>query len=296
LALRRLILALEQYSVAGLHTNIDFLIRLASHKEFQAGNVHTGFIPKHFDELGLSPVLQDMPIPAPVLALAKLAEMMEDEQKEAQIAANSFDPLSPWHSSSGFRMNHNATSTTEFNNESETLRQRVSVTIVPTLSSVQGRKQKLYQVEVTEGVAVKEGKTVPTTQESVKYNSVVASLNEGRIKAVIDGVSYNAVVFRTKNGNVEVILSGKNYILKPHLPTFTHATQAAGSLNAPMHGKIVKVYAKSGTVVKKGDPLIILEAMKMEHLIPAPKDGKITGVFYKVGDIVENKAVLISIE
>ena len=67
----------------------------------------------------------------------------------------------------------------------------------------------------------------------------------------------------------------------------------AGRLTAPMPGKIVAVLVQSGQRVTKGDPLAVLEAMKMEHTVLAPDDGTVTATPYEVGEQVEEGAELI---
>ncbi|WEF35993.1 biotin/lipoyl-binding protein [Pseudoduganella chitinolytica] len=61
-----------------------------------------------------------------------------------------------------------------------------------------------------------------------------------------------------------------------------------------MPGKVVAVLAKEGQDVKKGEPLVIMEAMKMEHTIAAPHDGTVDEVLYAVGDQVTDGAPLLA--
>ena len=71
-------------------------------------------------------------------------------------------------------------------------------------------------------------------------------------------------------------------------------TQGAVKVNAPMPGKILKVNVNAGTAVKKGDVLLVLEAMKMENEICAPQDGTVATVECAAGDSVESGKVLVS--
>ncbi len=66
----------------------------------------------------------------------------------------------------------------------------------------------------------------------------------------------------------------------------------AGRLAAPMPGRIVQVLVGPGDAVEAGQPLLVLEAMKMEHTIKAPSAGVIAAVHYQVGDQVEEGADL----
>ena len=72
--------------------------------------------------------------------------------------------------------------------------------------------------------------------------------------------------------------------------------EAAGSLTAPMPGRIVKVMAKPGARVGKGDALLILEAMKMEHTITAPADGVVKAIHFAAGEQVREGAELVTLE
>ena len=82
------------------------------------------------------------------------------------------------------------------------------------------------------------------------------------------------------------------------LPRFTlpGSELQAGGLVAPMPGKVIDLKVKVGSKVKKGDTLIILEAMKMEHQVKAIKDGKVTQVLIKKDDQLENGALLMIVD
>lgn len=75
------------------------------------------------------------------------------------------------------------------------------------------------------------------------------------------------------------------------------APKAAGSVNvkAPMPGNIIKVNCKIGAAVKKGDVLIVLEAMKMENDICAPEDGVVASIEVSQGATVETDALLVTL-
>ena len=73
------------------------------------------------------------------------------------------------------------------------------------------------------------------------------------------------------------------------------APAAGAQIKAPMPGNILDVKVTAGQSVKKGDVLVILEAMKMENEIHAPCDGKVTGVNVGKGDTVETQALLCTI-
>jgi 3-methylcrotonyl-CoA carboxylase alpha subunit len=83
--------------------------------------------------------------------------------------------------------------------------------------------------------------------------------------------------------------------VKPELAAVEEDTRN-GSLAAPMPGKVIKVMAQRGAKVAKGDALLILEAMKMEHTITAPADGVVKEIHYAAGEQVLEGAELITLE
>ena len=72
--------------------------------------------------------------------------------------------------------------------------------------------------------------------------------------------------------------------------------QLAGGLEAPMPGKVIAVKAAPGQAVRKGDELLVVEAMKMENAIRAPRDGTVRSVAARVGDMVGPGTVLVELE
>lgn len=83
----------------------------------------------------------------------------------------------------------------------------------------------------------------------------------------------------------------------PSAPASAVPTGAAGSVtvSAPMPGKVVGVKGAVGQLVKKGDVILVLEAMKMENDIIAPQDGTIASIHVSTGDSVESGAVLATL-
>lgn len=71
------------------------------------------------------------------------------------------------------------------------------------------------------------------------------------------------------------------------------AEAAAGSVITPMPGKVIKLYVAAGETVTKGQSLLIVEAMKMEHVIRAPLDGVVEDVFFGEGDFVSEGKALV---
>ena len=75
-----------------------------------------------------------------------------------------------------------------------------------------------------------------------------------------------------------------------------HEDKKVFKIAATIPGKIVAVKVEPGVRVKKGQPLVVIEAMKMENELKSPADGRVTGVHVRVGDKVENNAALLDID
>ena len=69
----------------------------------------------------------------------------------------------------------------------------------------------------------------------------------------------------------------------------------AGRLTAPMPGRVTQLMVEPGTSVRRGQPLIVIEAMKMEHTVTAPADGVVGAVRFALGDLVEEGAELMAL-
>lgn len=101
----------------------------------------------------------------------------------------------------------------------------------------------------------------------------------------------------TVNGKwISADLKNEQQLLLESLGFKTNAEKSVGSLNAPMPGKILKLLVEEGADVELGDPVAILEAMKMENELKAPCGGTITAISVTTGTNVEKNQLLIEIE
>lgn len=105
----------------------------------------------------------------------------------------------------------------------------------------------------------------------------------------------NAVSSVSSEGEAMVIISGVEAKVGELNKRSKKSRVQSGSLVSPMPGKIFKIIKEVGSEVKKGEPILILEAMKMEHSIRADKDGKVTKISYQVGDLVQGGVVLAEV-
>jgi 3-methylcrotonyl-CoA carboxylase alpha subunit len=123
----------------------------------------------------------------------------------------------------------------------------------------------------------------------------LVSKHGGEYAIRLDGAALHGTV-RRDGELLHVFTGGQHYALHYNDP-MAHAGEheaAGGRLTAPMPGKVVAVIARDGQTVKKGEPLVIMEAMKMEHTIAAPSDGLVEEILYQVGDQVADGAPLLA--
>jgi 3-methylcrotonyl-CoA carboxylase alpha subunit len=122
-------------------------------------------------------------------------------------------------------------------------------------------------------------------------------LGSGQFQFTLDNIIYKCSV--AKDGDLRFIhLDGQDYELKrvSDVEEEFEETEEEGSLSSPMPGRIVKLLVKQGEEIKKGQDLLVVEAMKMENKITSPFDGIITEIYYDIGDQIEANVPLMEIK
>jgi 3-methylcrotonyl-CoA carboxylase alpha subunit len=261
-ALARMRQALADYQVAGLTTNIDFLSRLVACPAFAGADLDTGLIERQRDFL--FPAVQ--PVPRDALLVAAVGELLWEQHEARQAARNSGDPWSPWHARDGWRMNLAAARSLSFKDGDTLIDIRVDY--------------RADQWALSLG-----GSTTLARGRKLDGDRFAVELDDRRLIASLVAVAERRTVF----------LQGGTYTLLRDDPL--HRVDAGdsqgGGLTAPMPGKVVALLAQPGQRVEKGAPLLILEAMKMEHTITAPTAGTLQAFCFAVGEQVGDGAALV---
>ncbi|MCH1583586.1 MAG: hypothetical protein L7S62_00360 [Flavobacteriales bacterium] len=113
----------------------------------------------------------------------------------------------------------------------------------------------------------------------------------------MDGPDAKGNVTIRVNGVVQALqVLGPQQLLLESMGMSANVETQEKHVESPMPGKILQVMVAPGTVVDEGDPLLVLEAMKMENVIRAPRSGVIAGVEAQVGEAVEKAAILVTYE
>ncbi len=261
-AIRRLRQALAEFQVVGVTTNTVFLGGVAAHPAFAAGEIDTSFIERHRSAL----FPEVAPASDRILALASLEIMLEREVEAGQRAHSSSDPYSPWHQTNGWRLN--------FDNHHD-------------LHFIDGEQPVAVVVHYRHGGYLLDlpGGSLFVRGERSAGGDVLADLGGMRVKGTV-----------VLNGNTLTILDqGKSHLLTRHDPGAAgdEDEAAVGRLTAPMPGKVVAIMVEVGARVERGTPLLIMEAMKMEHTINAPCDGAVAEFHFEVGAVVNEGAELL---
>ncbi len=259
-ALRRMQQALAECEVVGVTTNAAFLRRLVMTDSFTQAKLDTALIER--EQAALAP--NDGDSDPALWALAAIAGVATSEAA----SRDARDPHSPWQAQDGWRLGAAAA-------RALTLEHRGAQRSV----AVQGAGEQW---------------TVHMDGNTLQGSGRLAG---DALRVQIGEQLHRATVIRDGN---DLYLFGsegvQRFTLHDPVSEADQSVADAGSLVAPMPGRIVATLVAPGTAVKRGAPLLVLEAMKMEHTLQAPADGIVQGYRVKAGDQVGDGAVLVDFE
>jgi 3-methylcrotonyl-CoA carboxylase alpha subunit len=256
-AVERLRRALDDFAVLGLTTNLPLLRAIAAHPAYAAGDTHTGFLNEH-------PLDAAPPTGAPAEVLAAAAVWVA-----GTAAAATRDPFaSLWRAGGGS---------------------------VPLRFTAGGASYKLSARRAGDGWTI--------GLEGTELRARVLSAGQSELSLELDGRSERFRVARDRDsGDLLLLWRGAAYRLARPAPlsadsaTRPGAGHDAAGLTAPMPGTLVKLLVSEGEAVSEGQPLMVLEAMKMEHTVTAPFAGTVRRLPFAQGASVGGGAALVDLE
>ena len=258
-AVARLRRALGDLRVLGVTTNLPLLERIAGHPAFAAGETTTSFLEEH----GLTEPEEEPKPPREAVLLAAAGEL-------SGIGAANGDPFEagPWRLGGRTRLVYRGT-----DGEHEILVRRM------------GRRSSRWEM-VADG-------------ETAVVEVLATASSGGYLGLSVDGRSVGGGFARGEGGLAWVSLDGVSYRFEAPGPPSAEGDAAGASggasLVAPMPGTVVKVMVGEGEEVEEGQPLLVLEAMKMEQTISAPHAGTVDALPYGEGELVGGGAVLAQV-
>jgi 3-methylcrotonyl-CoA carboxylase alpha subunit len=271
-AMRRMATLMGETEVVGLATNAQLLKALCSHPAFVGGEVDTGFIERHREELFAATGAAD----DRMFAVATLARLVEWREAVEGLARSSGDPWSPWNRQDAFRLldeGHDEVRWKDGEREVAVIAHR--------------RRDGGVRLDLPGG----------------SLDAQVRRSDDGRLAIRLGDETFVATVVRRQLADgvdYALFADGASRRLRLVDPLDVTQYETAGSdeasVRSPLPGKIIDLRVKAGDRVSKGQPLLVLEAMKMEHTLAAPTDGTVKSVRYAVGEQVAEGAELVEFE
>ncbi|MER8868139.1 acetyl/propionyl/methylcrotonyl-CoA carboxylase subunit alpha [Mesorhizobium sp. M0751] len=255
-ALRLLSTALANCWISGATTNVEFLSKLVDHEVFRAGAVDTGVIARHLDDLTSAAETSEL-----CVALAGLVGF-------GLIGIRLGDD--PWERLPGWSQWQPTHLFTEVERDGKIFARNITI-LGPGKYRVEGGTEALVILIRQSG-----------------QETYLADTGGGRTR----------FAFSRSDKDVLIFQDGRTvrFNLPDRLLSSDDDPTGGDAIVALMPGVVTKVAVKSGDIVARGDPLIVMEAMKMEQTLPAPRDGVVAEVLVSSGEQVQDGAVLLKLE
>lgn len=282
LAVTRMKAALMSYQLAGLPNNTSFVAKIFDTEDFISERLSTGFIEQHQEILLTPPVAGDR---AHLLAAIKYVTSNFTFHPSGQPPAAVHQLANPWHSKISWRINQTNSESFSLIHQNEEL----TFEIHHSPNAELGRNADNLHFEISHRDMHHK------VSISVSHYKNLSSDSASAIKANIDGHLFHYNAFRQED-TIDLFFENHcwEYRVKKPIKADTDLHNEK-SLCAPMHGKVIALNAKKGEFVEKGQVLVVMEAMKMEHSIRAASAGYVVDCRCKVGDLVEDGFELIEI-
>ncbi len=272
-ALARMARALARFEVVGPASNVDFLARLIANPAFASGELDTGLIEREKESLLPAPMKPSLRRRALAVAAVLAAEFDEADAQDGQRWRND-----PWNARSGWRTSGRLVRTLHFEHAGE-----------PSPVQVEYGNDEWLVREGDECARLAELRW-SALASTVHANSTASART---VRGVVDDRSF--VVDAVIDGETLHVFSPLGHYALAYTPALAHVGEREddSALLAPMPGKVIALFVEAGASVERGQPLLVIEAMKMEHTISAPSAGRVAAIRFGVGDQVAEGVQLV---
>lgn len=268
----RMVQALADTHIVGVQTNVAFLTRLMQDSAFGAADLDTGLIERQRATLLPEPPSADLVS----LALASAAMLVKQGLTHSGPQDDTQGLLAdPWDACDGWRLDGRYQQSLHWQEHDvpHTVLLRRSDT---TWRLDAGQGEHLFEWRLDASRHPTQAYALCITLDNRNYGGTVV-LHDGGVQTFRDGVTHTLAAYDPLTHSHEM------------------HSEHGGGLHAPMPGKIISIAVRAGDAVTKGQTLLVMEAMKMEHTIVASKKGTVEELFFALGDQVTKGAQLISV-
>jgi len=261
-AIDNLTKALEQYQIVGVKNNIDFIKSILTKPDFQAG-LDIQYIEKNIESL----ICPTSAIPENLLPIISLIQILQRQKSQCAWS-------SPWSDNACFRVN-----------------------LPPTETMTLYYQEQPYKIAI-EHMADNILRTrIDNAEMTIDISGQIQANHN--LTYQIDKQQSQLKFFVNHQDHIYCLYKGKLYHFQTNAFEHNHQHEYESDSNvilSPMPGLITKIWTQKNNAVRKGEKLIALEAMKMEHTVSAPKDGKIKSINYQAGDQVLEGSLLVELD
>ena len=264
-ATNHLIKALSSYTILGFPTNLSFLKTLLRHKAFETGDFNTKFIEGNSESLISTGVKTTGNI-----AAAALSVYLQGIESSKELAGQYNRPYSPFYSLGSFRINMPSAKPMHYKVGTDSYSVRIN------------HMSQKYHVQVNAEV----------------FNFQVLRLAGAAMTVERDGRRLEYTVVR--DGRSVWLANDQADSLKleevlPDIEATGSTSHRAKDVSSPLPGKIIKLGVKTGDKVKPGQVLVVIESMKMEHMLKASIAGVVEGVYHKEGEFIPSGKPILKV-
>ena len=265
-----MLMALDDYIIHGISTNIGYLVKLLQGEAFISNTITTKFCDEHTRAITEEIISDKNEIPEQVPVIGYLMftlrrNLLKNHGNHEK--ANLWEKVGYWRNQMTIRMQFE---------EKEIM------------VNIPGYSENQYLFEI----------------QGIQYRSSPVSFSANRIDFTIDHHHYFSWISENADNLAYVSNGGHIFRIKRHdllaesvfASGFDTHGRDSNHVTSPMPGKVISIRVKEGDQVKKGDALLIIEAMKMENMIVSPRDAVVKAINVAVNDRVESSTVLVEFE